>query len=94
MWVVTARGFGSREGPGGAVWARSPVAGSVGEAVMAGVLAHHLQMAGSRRGKGVQRVNDERGYGFVPSGVAARVGAAPMGVRYPYRRGSGGPLPR
>jgi len=51
MCVVTVSGFGGREGSGGVVGVCSPVAGSVGGAVRAGVLAHHLQMVGGRVGK-------------------------------------------
>jgi hypothetical protein len=93
MCVVTVSGFEGREGSGGVVGVCSPVAGSVGGAVRAGVLAHHLHIIGGRVGKSAQRVSGGRGYGLASNGVAGRMGDAPVGPPLPGTGVTGGRYP-
>lgn len=53
MCAVRLSGLGCGDGTAGVVRAWSPVAGAAGGVVMAGVLAHHLQMVGERAGEDV-----------------------------------------
>jgi hypothetical protein len=50
MCAVRLAGLGRGDGTAGVVRTWSPVAGAAGGVVMAGVLAHHLLVAGAVRG--------------------------------------------
>jgi hypothetical protein len=51
MCAVMLAGLGRGDGTAGVVRTWSPVAGAAGGVVMAGVLAHHLQIVGEHTGK-------------------------------------------
>jgi hypothetical protein len=51
MCAVRLSGLGRGDGTAGVAWAWSAVAGAAGGVVMAGVLAHHLQMVGKHTGE-------------------------------------------
>jgi hypothetical protein len=51
MCAVRRSGLGRGDGTAKGVRAWSPVAGAAGGMVMAGVLAHHLQIVGEHTGK-------------------------------------------
>jgi hypothetical protein len=53
MCAVRLSGLGRGDGTAGVVRGWSPVAGAAGGMVMAGMLAHHLQMVGKRTGEHV-----------------------------------------
>lgn len=86
MCAERLSGLGRGDGTAGVVRAWSPGAGPAGGVVMAGVLAHHLQMVGEHTGEHQQRCQWQGRCDFPPIWAVPRGRGAPIRPRYRYCR--------